>query len=102
MKNDALNTLLAQHAQLLKAAESGDWATVSDVAAKRQQQIEQFYQNHGAQYPARKIEAATRELLRINERLSILATQARGEAQAALASLGRGRRAVDAYKKSWQ
>ena len=97
MANNTLQNLLAQNAQLLKHAEAGDWECVSDAAAERQRQIERFYQKGGRQYHASVLENATRELLRVNERLTELAMQARGEAQAALASLGQGRRAVDAY-----
>ena len=94
-----LTALVEYSRDLLKQAQAGNWSEVIGAQPARDQDLHAFYAEEGvAKLPG--ITEATQELLSINQSLERLALTARQTAVNEAVSIGKGRRAVQAYAQN--
>ncbi len=85
---------------MLKLAEQGDWEKVMEEEQVRRDLIERFYSNTDQARKVPGIAEMTREMISINKKLTKLAVHAKKQMGGDASSIGKGRRAVNAYSSN--
>ncbi len=95
-----ITELIEHNTRMLKDAEAGNWESVRQAEVERESMIQTFYAHARQNQRHQAIAQATRELIRVNERLKQLAIEARDKAQNELAELSKSKVAISAYEKN--
>ena len=96
----ALDELLQASLKMLQEAESEAWLDVIQTGSSRQQLIDGFFSVPVAAEEENEVARVLREILRVNEKIELLAMDSRVGVGESIGSIQQGRRAMLAYSEN--
>lgn len=97
IRTTGLSNLIQHSHSMLERAEAGDWETVIRDEIKRREMINLFFSRPSNIANEPDISTAIQELLQINDKLEKLTLEARNAVKDDIDTIGKGRKAVNAY-----
>ncbi len=82
---------------MLKDAEAGDWKNVFEIEAQRRELLEKLFSNSNSKNTVEDMDENIRKIIDINLKLEALTRKARDTAHDEIASLSKGRNAINQY-----
>ncbi len=100
MRSKQLQSAITCSEIMLKDAQAGNWDRVFDIEAQRSELLEKLFSSENQGNSIDDMDARIREIIAINKKLEAITLQARDNAREDIASINKGRHAIDSYAQN--
>ena len=99
-KNEQLQSVVEYSETMLKNAQAGNWDSVVEIEAQRGKLLKKLFSGSPQDNNIEDMDAEIRKIISINEKLEAITLNAREDARNDMASVSKGRHAVDLYAQN--
>jgi len=100
MSNKQLQTAIECSETMLRDAEAGNWDKVFEIETRRSNLLKKLFSSPQQENNVEDIDNKIKEIIAINKKLEAITLKARDEAHNGIASINKGRRAVNLYAQN--
>ena len=100
MRNKQLQSAITCSEIMLKDAQAGNWDRVFDIEVERSELLEKLFSGSDRENNVDEMDAKIREIIAINKKLEAITQKARDDARDDIASIGKGRHAINSYAQN--
>ena len=100
MCNKQLQNAIECSEIMLKDAEAGNWDKVFEIETRRSNLLKKLFSSPERENNVADMDDKIREIIAINKKLEAITLKARDDAQKGIASISKGRQAVNLYAQN--
>ncbi len=100
MRNTQLQNAVKCSEIMLKNAEAGNWDKVFDIEAQRSDLLERLFSGSKQENSVEDIDDKIRKIIDINKKLEAITLEARDNTRNDIASISKGRHAINLYEQN--
>jgi hypothetical protein len=100
MSEKQLHEAIECSEKMLLDAEAGNWENVFDIEAQRSVLLEKLFSSNNKENNVHDMDDKIRKIIAINKKLEAITLKSRDSTRNDLASIRKGRHAVDSYQQN--